>query len=408
MIVIIATLDTKGDKAAYLNQLIKENGTETLVIDSGVLGVPYFKADIPREKVAEAAGKSLDSIASLGDETKAMNAMAKGASKIVADLYASGELEGVVGISGSLGMSLWLSVMKVLPIGVPKVLCCTLAFLPFAQPEICPPDLIVVPLVSDIWGINSITKRGLENAAGTIIGTTKIYKETGKTFGKSLLAISTLGTSALKYIVELTPYFEKMGYEVAAFHMGQGQALEQLIRQGTFKGVLDLYLLELAMEACGPPLFVTRGRLKAAGEKGIPQVIAPGAVGYVVWWDSLATMPEKFKERRKRQHGELAWLIEMTLEEVVKTAELTAQRLNKGHGPRAVVIPRLGFVEWDKPGGVFYNPQRTETFSRALRANLKPEVKVIELDMHINDRGFAEEVAKVFVSLTKDWEKKRA
>jgi uncharacterized protein (UPF0261 family) len=398
LIVIVATLDTKGEKAAYLNQLIKGSGMKTVVIDSGVLGVPYFPADISREKVAEAAGQSLDDIASLGDETEAMKAMARGTTKIVNELYASGEMEGVIGVTGSLGMSLWLSVMKTLPVGLPKVLCCTTAFLPFAQPERCPADLIVVPLVSDIWGINSLTRRGLENASGAITGTAKLYKRVKESKQKELLAISTLGTSALKYIAELTPYFENMGYEVAAFHIGQGQAMEQLIREGTFRGVLDLSLIELSFEACSLP-FISSGRLEAAVEKGTPQVVAPGGICFVVWWGSLTTMPEKYKQRKMRLHGELAWQIEMSLEEVAKTAELVAKRLNKGNGPRAVVIPKQGFVEWDRPGGLFYNPHRSEVFSKTLKDNLNSEVEVIELDAHVNDKAFVDEVARVFMSL---------
>ena len=397
MIVIIATLDTKGDKAAYLKHLIKEKGMETLVIDTGILGVPAFQADIPREKVAEAAGQSLDKVASLGDETRAMRVMAKGTSKIVAELYASGELEGVVGISGTLGMSLWLSAVRALPLDLPKVLCCTAPFLPYIQSEACP-GLMIVPLISDIWGINTITRRSLENAAGAIVGATQMYREAQKLAGKSFVAISTLGTSALKYIIELTPYLEKIGYEVAAFHIGQGQALEQFIRRGFVTGVLDLCLTDLVNEVCDVP-FATAGRLEAAGERGILQVIAPGGVGFMARWDPLSALPQRFKERKRRQHGELAWQIEMSLEEVAKTARLVARRLNKGHGPRVVVIPKLGFFEQDRPGKVFHDPQRIEVFSKTLKVHLKPEVKVIELDAHINDQTFADEVARVFVSL---------
>lgn len=174
--------------------------------------------------------------------------------------------------------------------------------------------------------------------------------------------------------------------------------MEQLIREGTFRGVLDLSLIELAIEACGLP-FISSGRLEAAVEKGTPQVVAPGGVCFIVWWGSLTTMPEKYKQRKMRQHGELTWQIEMSLEEVAKTAELVAQRLNKGNGPRAVVIPKQGFIEWDRPGGLFYNPHRSEVFSKTLKDNLNSEVEVIELEAHVNDKAFADAVAKVFMSL---------
>lgn len=401
MIAIIAALDTKGDKAAYLNQIIKKMGMETLVIDTGILGSPFFKADIPREKVAQAAGQSLASIASGGDETLAIKAMAEGASKIVGELNSSGKLEGIVGIGGTLAISLWLSIMKNVPMGVPKVLCCSAVFITFSQPQLFPPDLIVVPTVSDIWGLNSITRSSLEKTAGAIVGAATSYKEGNKVTEKSLLAISTLGTSTLTYIIPLTRYFEEAGYEVAAFHIGQGYALEQLVRQGLVSGVLDLSLMELSNEICGAPFFPKSSRFEAAGEKGVPQVIAPGAVGCLSWWGPQDTIPERFKDRTMRQHGELAWMIEMSFEEVAETGKVIASRLNKGRGPRVVVLPKQGFLEMDKPGQMFHNPERGEVFSKALKTALNAEVDVIELDVHINDQQFADEVAKVFVQMTK-------
>lgn len=401
MIAIVATLDTKGEKVAYINQLLKENGLDTIVVDTGILGDPYFPGDITREQVAEAAGRSLESIGAIGDETEAVQAMAVGTSRVVSDLYAAGKLDGVIGITGTLGMSLWLSVMKTLPIGLPKVLCCTTAFVPFCQPEKCPADLLVVPLVSDIWGINSLTRRSLANAAGAIIGITRLNQQYRITPERPILAVSTLGTSALKYITKLTPYFETRGYEVAAFHVGQGQGMEQLVRQGAFAGVLDLSLIEVAIEACNLP-FIPAGRLEGAVETAVPLVVAPGGVVFKVWWGSEATMPEVLKKMKRRLHGELAWQIEMTLEEVAQTARLVARRLNRGKGPRAVVVPMKGFIEWDKPGELFYNPRRPEIFTATLKQSLKAEIKVIELEAHVNDKEFADEAARVFMSFSRN------
>lgn len=398
MIVIVATLDTKGEKAAYLNNLIKRNGLETAVIDTGVLGKPYFRADITRQEVAEAAGFTLEEVAAMGNETEAMGAMTRGATKILEQLLADGELDGLVGVSGSLGMSLLMSVMRGLPIGMPKVLCCTTPFLSQARPEMSAPDLMVVPLVSDIWGINSITRRSLENAAGAISGSAKIYSTRIEAPQKEMLAISALGTSGLKYIAELTPYFENVGYEVAAFHLGQGQAMEQLILQGVFKGVLDLSLIEVTAEVCGLT-YIAPGRLEAATEMGIPQVVAPGGVVFAPGWGALNSFPESLRNRKIRFHGELASQIELTLEEIARTAELVAQRLSKGKGQKIIIIPKQGFVEWDKPGEMFYNPKRVEVFSKALKTNLSPTVEIIELDAHINDECFSDEVAKVFLPL---------
>ncbi|MEA2085524.1 MAG: Tm-1-like ATP-binding domain-containing protein, partial [Chloroflexota bacterium] len=159
MIVILGTLDTKGDKIAYIKQLLEARGAKTLVIDGGVLGTPLFEADISREEVIRSTGRSLGEIGSLGEEAEAIRIMAEGASRIVADLYSSGELEGIIGVGGTMGTSLFLAVTAVLPVGVPKVIFSTTAFSSHLRPELVPPDLIVIPAVSDVWGLSSLARR---------------------------------------------------------------------------------------------------------------------------------------------------------------------------------------------------------------------------------------------------------
>lgn len=403
MIVIVGTLDTKGEKVAYLKQVIENKGGKTLVIDCGVLGEPLFKADISREKVAEAAGSRLADLRSRrSEEAKAISIMARGTSKIVEQLFTAGRLDGLLGVGGTMGTSLFLTISNVLPMGVPKVIFSTAAFSPFLRPELVPPDLIVIPAVSDIWGLNALTKRSLENAAATILGVSQVYKEGEDLHSRSFVSITTVGTSALKYIIWLKPALEEMGNEVVPFHVGGGQgwSFEWSVRQGLIKGVLDLCIIDLCPANIAKyGFFSVAKRLEAAIERGIPLVVAPGSVFEIVWPKSLDELPARFKKRRIRQHNELVWSVERSLEEVAETAEFIATKLNKGRGPRAVVIPKQGFGTWDQPGEAYYNPVRSKVFTEALKARLSPEVTVLELDLHINDQAFAEEVAKLYSSL---------
>jgi uncharacterized protein (UPF0261 family) len=404
MIVIIGTLDTKGDKTAYLKQVIENKGAETLIIDCGVLGEPLFKADIPREKVAEAAGSSISELSSLGGEAEAISIMAQGTAKIVAELYSAGKLDGLLGVGGTMGTSLFLTAANVLPIGVPKAIFSTTAFSPILRPSIVPPDLIVVPAVSDIWGLDGLTRRSLENAAGTILGASQLYKEGEDLRGRTFVGITTVGTTSLKYIVWLKPLLEAMNNEVIAFHVGGGQgwSFERLVRQGLIQGVLDLCIVDLCPDNIAKYGFLSVDkRLEAAGERGIPQVIAPGGLQGLLWPKSPDELPARFKRRTIRQHNDLLWGAERSLNEVAQTAELMATKLNKGSGPRTVVIPKRGFTTFDLPGEAFYNPKRSKVFTQALKAKLSPEVTVVELDIHINDRAFAEEVAKIYSSMVK-------
>jgi len=403
MIVILGTLDTKGDKIAYIKQLLEARGAKTLVIDGGVLGTPLFEADIPREEVIRSTGRSLEEIGSLGEEAEAIRVMAEGASRIVADLYSSGELEGIIGVGGTMGTSLFLAVTAVLPVGIPKVIFSTTAFTSHLRPELVPPDLIVIPAVSDVWGLSSLARRMLENAAGAVWGAARMYREGEDLRGKTFLGITTLGITALRYVQWLTPSLEEMGYQVIMFHVGGGQGwpFEQLVGQDIISGVLDLSLIDLCPgSVAGRGFLSVPGRLETAGRKGIPQVIAPGGVDFFTWPGPLEAMPKDFRGRRKHQHNELAWAVERSLDEVARTAELVAARLSKGQGPRAIVIPQLGFSEWDKPGGAFYDPERSRVFTHALRAQLSPEVKLVELKTHINDPAFAAEAARIFSSLS--------
>jgi len=409
MIVIVGTLDTKGDKIAYLKQLIEKKGNKTLVVDCGVLDEPLFKADISREEVAKAAGKSITEIRSLGSEAEAIKVMTQGASKVVAELYSSGKLEGLLGAGGTMATSIFMPVADLLPVGVPKVFFATTAFSNILRPGVVPPDLIVIPAVSNIWGISSLTKRTLENAAGAILGATQMYREGERLEGKNFVAITTLGTSELKYIVWLKPRLEKMKNEVLAFHIGGGQGwiFEHLIRQGMIKGVLDMCFMDLCPDNMIKAGFLsTVGRLEAAGERGIPQVIAPGSINAFIWQKPIDTLPVSFdaSTRRLHIHNELSCGFEKSLEEIAQTAEIMATKINKSRGPRAIVIPKLGFSEFDKPGYTFHNPERSKVFTQALMAKISPEVTVVELDLHINDQTFAEEVAKIYSSMVKRYE----
>jgi uncharacterized protein (UPF0261 family) len=403
MIVIIGTLDTKGDKIAYLKRIIQNAGNETLVMDCGVLGEAIFKADVSREEVAEAAETNLSDLRSgRSEEAKAIRIMAKGALKKVEQLFATGRIDGILGIGGTMNTSLFLTVSNVLPMGVPKVLVSTTAFSPYLWRELVPSDLIVVPLVSDIWGLDVLTKHSLESAGAIISGLSRVYKKCGGLNVRTFIGVTTLGTSALKYIVWLKQLFEPRGEEILGFHVGGGQGwpFEQLVSQGLIKGVLDLCMFDLCPDSVAKEGFLfAPKRLEAASERGIPQVIAPGDVCELCWPKPIKELPERFRGRKKRQHNSLVWTVERSLEEIAETAELIASKLNGGSGPRAVVVPKRGFATWDQPGEAYYNPERSKVFSLALKSKLSDEVALVELDLHINDQAFAEEVAKLYFSL---------
>jgi uncharacterized protein (UPF0261 family) len=393
-IAIVATLDTKGEEVGYVKELIAKRGHKVIVIDTGVLGQAPFRPEITRDQVAEAAGTSLDKLIALGDEGKAIGAMGEGAAIIAQGLYSGGKLDGIVAFGGSMGTSVAMVVMKALPLVMPKLLVSTVALTPMISPDVASKDLTIMPAVADIWGLNRITKRVLENAAGAIAGMVETHRKE-EVAEKPLIGMTTLGASTLRYVLWAKPLLEQRGYEVATFHTVNvgGKSYEQLVEQGAFAGALDLSMFELTNRLCGG--HAAADRLEATGKKAMPQVVAPGAVEFFAWWQPLEMLPAQYRGRKMRMHSPLAGQVKASAEEMAAVGEIIARKLNRALGPTVLFIPNRGFSELSREGGIFYDPEADKAFIQAVKRNIEPKVEVIELDMHINDPEFAREAVAI-------------
>jgi uncharacterized protein (UPF0261 family) len=404
-IVVIATLDTKWEETAYFKRIVEEKGHRVFLVDTGILSdSPRLQADFTRRQVAEAAGENIESIVELHDEREALEKLGLGASRIVAELYSSGRVQGVFALGGTMGTSLGLAAMKDLPLGVPKFILSTIALSPLIRPERVSGDVTLIPSVVDLWGLDSITKRMLENSAGAVVGAAEAFRSTKRESlggGKEVVGVTTLGTSVCRYLPKIKPILEKNGYEVLVFHTigSGGRSLELALKQGLINGVLDLATNELTNEVSGGSYIAGPDRLETAGKLNIPQVVSVGGIEAFGWGGPPETLPSKFRRRKKQRHSKFTFAVKASNEEMTAVGELIAGKLSQAVGPAIVVIPTRGFSERDKPGAVFYSPEGRERFTKALKGRLKPNVKVIELDVHINDRAFSEEVAKIFDAL---------
>jgi len=394
-IVIVGTLDTKADEVRYIADLITNRGHRTLIIDPGILGQVPFKPDVTREQVAEAAGTSLDQVTSLGDEGEAIQVMARGTWNVVQGLYSSGEMDGIVVLGGSMGTSLGLPVLGQLPLLMPKLMVSTVAHTQIISTEAVSADLTVMPTVADIWGLNRITKRVLQNAAGAISGMVESYSREEES-GKPLVGLPTLGSAALTYVPLIKPLLEEKGYEVAVFHtngMG-GRVFEQFVESGVFTGALDLSMQELAGQVCNGSNPVSR--LEAATKRALPQVVAPGAVDWFCHFGSLKTLPAQYGSRTIHMHNPQVAEIKTSREEKVSLGATMADRINRALGPTIVLLPAAGISDRDKPGGVFFDPEGRNAMMEVLKENLDPRSEGRELDMHINDPDFSREAVEAF------------
>jgi uncharacterized protein (UPF0261 family) len=396
-IVIVATLDTKSEEARYLKERIEEAGFETLVVDAGVLGQGTFAADITSEEVARLGGSTLSELRALKDEGKAMEAMARGATEAVQNLYRQGRLDGVIGLGGSMGTSLGTQVMRSLPFGIPKVMVTTMASRDIS-PWIGHKDIVVLPSVADLSGLNRMTKRTLNSAAGAIVGMVRAAPAVSDG-DRPIIALGTLGATegCAKYA---RPLLEEIGYETIVFHTvgSGGRALEELIREGLTSGVLEISIQELFGNLLASPYDAGPDRFENAGRMGIPQVVLPGNADFIAW-SPPGALPSRYSDRYRHMHNPAITLVRTNAEEMRIIAKTLAEKLNRARGPTAVVVPTKGFSDYSREGMFFHEPETDRVFAETLRQAIAPEIEVIEVAADINSPACAEAMVEAFRSL---------
>lgn len=400
-VLLIATFDTKESEAVYLKEKIEARGCKVLTMDAGILGSPRVAVDVDQHTIAEQGGMSLDAALAGGDKGICISNMVRGVEILCRQLFAKGLFDGVIAIGGGQGTDIGCSAMRTLPTGVPKLMVSTVAsgratFGPFVGTT----DITIMHSVADMQGLNFLTKRILENAAGAICGMvqrvgTQVDKPKGIPVALSMLGTTTPG--ALRCKARL----ESRGFEVVAFHQNGtgGIAMEDMIRAGGFKGVLDLNLHEIGDRfAGGLHGSIREDRLEAAGAVGIPQVVAPGSINYQVLgpFDSL---PPEIKARKLIIHNSYLTLVRLTPEELAAVGKLVSEKLNSAKGPTELFIPLKGFSFPDRENLPHWDPEGNQAFIEALKANLKPNIPLVELDAHINDPEFIDPVTERFLEL---------
>ena len=400
-VLLIATFDTKEGEALFLKKRIEARRVSVLTMDTGILAPPHVQVDIDQREVANQGGIPLREAVATRDKGKCIANMIRGAEILCKKLYDKGRFQGVIGIGGAQGTEIACAAMRALPMGVPKLVVSTVAsgratFGPFVGTR----DITMMHSVADIQGLNFLTRRILENAAGAICGMMEGLKEKLMEPEKIPVAVSMLGTTT-PGALRAKNFLEEKGYEVVTFHQNGtgGIAMEDLIREGAFKGVMDLNLHEIGDRFVGGLHGAIReDRLEAAGERGIPQVVAPGSINYVVM-GPLDSLSEKWRSRKLIVHNPNLTLVRLSPDELRSVGRLVAEKLNRAKGPVHVFIPLKGFCFPDREGREMWEPEGNLTFIETLKRNLKPSIPLTELDAHINDPEFIDPVVETFLSM---------
>lgn len=388
-ILVAGTWDTKSDELAYLASVITAQGGRVVTMDVSVLGEPAQTVDVSKHQVAQAAGSSIADAIAAEDENTAMQIMARGSAALAAQMHAQGRFDGVIVLGGSMGTDLALDLCSALPIGVPKYVVSTVSFSPMIPPERLPADVQMILWAGGLYGLNSICKASLSQAAGAVLGAARAVEPPRA--DRPLIGMTSFGKTVLRYMVALKPALEARGFEVAVFHatgMG-GRAFESLAAQGRFAAVLDFAPQEVGNHLFGSAISAGPDRLTGAGGAGVPQIVSIGCYDLIDWvgWHPL---PPALADKPCHAHNRLLSSIVMNGPERRAMAREIMGKLAQAQGEVVVLLPVKGGNEWDRPGGPLSDPEALAEFIDECRAACPANVQLVELDAHINDAAFSD------------------
>jgi len=395
-IAVLGTLDTKGHEHAFVADRIRERGHQVLLIDAGTLGEAQVTPDIPRAEVAAAGEIDLASLMRRRDRGECVAAMMRGVAALVMQLFSERKIDGIISLGGGGGTAIGTAAMRALPIGFPKIMVSTLASGNVA-PYVGSKDVVMIPSVVDVAGMNRISRPLLARAAGAVCG--MVETEMPTVADRPVVVASQFGNTTA-CIEQARKILEAAGYEVIVFAaVGTGgRSMETLIESGMVDGVLDVTTTEWADELVGGVLNAGPRRLEAAARCGVPAIVAPGCLD-MANFGPMDTVPAKYEGRRLYPHNPQVTLMRTTPEECTELGGIVAEKLNASTGPVTVLIPLKGISVISASGEPFHDPAADEALFTSLKSGLRSDIPVVEKDYNINDPEFAELCAQTLLKL---------
>ena len=386
-VLLIGTLDTKGEEYAYLRDRLREAGVDVLLADVGTLEPPGAEPDIGREEVAAGTGADLAALATAGDRGAAVTAMADAAAVLARRLHDEGRIQGILAAGGSGNTAIATRAMQAVPVGVPKLMVSTMAA-GDVRDYVGSRDVTMMASVTDVAGVNPISARVLANAAAAMAGmVTAAPVEVAA--DRPLIGVTMFGVTT-PCVTIAREELERRGYEPVVFHATGvgGQSMEALMEAGFLRAVLDTTTTELCDDLVGGVLSAGPDRLETAGRLGLPQVVSVGALD-MVNFGARETVPERFEGRNLYVHNPVVTLMRTTAEECAELGRRIAAKLSAATGPTALFVPLRGVSMVDAEGEPFWDPEADAALFSALRTGLSDRVELYELDLHVNDPEFA-------------------
>jgi uncharacterized protein (UPF0261 family) len=395
-VVVMGTMDTKGPELAYLAQQVTSAGCRAILMDVGAHAESDTAADISAAEVAAVIDEDIEAIRAL-PRGEAVEKMVAAASLYLQNMVQIGEAHGVIGVGGSGGTTICAAAMRALPYGVPKFMVSTLAS-GNTRWHVDIADIVMIPSLLDIGGLNPMLEMVLNNAAQGIAGMVKGhqgYTASGKkVISMTMYGTTTPGVSRARQVVE------GAGFETWVFHASGvgGRTMEKLMSMGRIDAVLDMTLAEVGAHLVGGLHDAGPHRLEMAGQLGLPQVVVPGAADTIVL-PPRDQVPEKFKNRTLNFHNPTMTTMRTSPEENIAIAEFIAAKLNQAKGPVVVMLPLGGLSTIDRPEKIFYDPEANGALFDSLKRKLSTRIEIIEDEHHLDDPEFAILVGEKMVNL---------
>lgn len=395
-IAVLGTLDSKGHEHAYVAEKIRSLGHTPILIDVGSYGDPQVEPDYTRFQVAEAAGTDLTALYEKQDRGECVLAISEAIPVFITQLQEAGKIDGIISLGGGGGTSIATAAMRALPIGFPKLMVSTLASGNTAH-YVGTKDIVMMPSIVDVAGLNSVSKMLFTRAAGAICGMTEIQIEASTTDEKPIVVASMFGNTT-ECINKATEVLENAGYEVLVFHATGtgGKTMEGLIETGMVAGILDVTTTEWADELTGATLSAGPTRMDAMSKMSVPTVVAPGCVDMANFGER-DTVPAEFEGRNFYIHNAQVTLMRTTAEECAELGKILAEKTNANPAPTSMFLPLKGVSVISQEGQAFYDKAADDALFTAIKENYKGEVT--EMDCDINDESFAFAVAESLISL---------
>ena len=395
----IATMDTKGEELSFVAERLTSAGLEVVTVDVGTKAGPAGKPTVNREAVASCHPNGAAAVLEHTDRGQAVAAMAVALEGFLRREAAVGKVAGAIGLGGSGGTALICPALRALPIGTPKVMVSTVAGGNVA-PYVGSSDVVMIPSIVDVAGLNAVSRRILSNAAHALAGMVNLSSreillssDDRPAIGMTMFGVTTPCVDAVR------KQLEGEGFDCLVFHATGvgGRTMEKLVEAGMIRGVLDVTTTEVADEVVGGVFPAGPDRFETILNAKVPYVMSLGALD-MVNFGAMDSVPHQFRSRKLHVHNSNVTLMRTTPDENRRFAQWIADKINRSTAPVTILIPEKGVSMIDAPGQPFHDPDADSALFDELERSVKqtPTRVIRQLPVHINDPAFAAALVEAF------------